>query len=104
LELIHSLRELQECINKEEMLVLLVKSKNCSVCEAIEQQINLGMIENKTVPIIKTSLENIPEISGNYLVFTAPTILLFIEGKEYWRGSRFISFEELNRMIERYSA
>lgn len=104
LQSIQSMREIQECINNEEVAIFLVKTKNCSVCNAIEEQINNGMILNKEVLLRKVSLEKVPELSGKYLVFTAPTILLFIEGKEHWRGARFILFDELNQMIDRYFA
>ena len=35
------------------------------------------------------------EVAGRYAVFTGPTILLFHNGKEILRESRFISLENL---------
>ncbi|MFS0578868.1 hypothetical protein [Brevibacillus sp. 179-C9.3 HS] len=47
-----------------------------------------------------TSIEKAPFISGEFLVFTAPTILLFADGKEVFRQARFISFDELERVLK----
>ncbi|WP_280770237.1 thioredoxin family protein [Salipaludibacillus daqingensis] len=97
-----SIKEFTDFITTQEIAILLVKTDACSVCDAVEQQMEHGAIHNIKVPIVKVRLEDVPEISGQYLVFTAPTILLFIKGKEYWRGSRFISYEELNRTIDKF--
>ncbi len=43
-----------------------------------------------------------PEVSGEFLVFTVPTILVFYDGKEIIRQSRFIQFEKLNEDILKY--
>ena len=40
------------------------------------------------------------EIAGRYAVFTGPTILLFHNGKEILRESRFISLENIERVLQ----
>jgi hypothetical protein len=49
-------------------------------------------------------LSLLPEIGGQFSVFTIPGILVFLNGKEVVREARFISMEQLetqlNRLIE----
>ncbi|GEL08812.1 thioredoxin family protein [Salisediminibacterium halotolerans] len=101
---IQSLDEFYSLISDNDVAVLLVKTNGCSVCDAVEQQLEDGAVEDPEVPAARIKLEDVPEFSGEYLVFSAPTVLLFIEGKEYWRGSRFVRFDEMNQMISSYKA
>ncbi len=42
-----------------------------------------------------------PNITAHYSVFSNPTILVFFEGKEYVRKSKYVSIPELQTAIER---
>ena len=50
----------------------------------------------------------VEEIAGHLSIFTAPTLLLFVEGKEYLREDRFVRFadleEKLTRIYELYTS
>lgn len=96
---IESMDELKTEIQTEEAFLLLIKTENCSVCEAVEQQINQGVLKEAELPVKKVLLKDVPEVSGEFLVFTSPTLLLFLDGKEQWRGSRFVSYDEIIRIM-----
>ncbi|PYZ92345.1 hypothetical protein CR194_16050 [Salipaludibacillus keqinensis] len=102
METINNLELIKERIAHQQAVALLIKSKGCSVCVAVEEQLKQGAIKHNEVHVLQVSLEQVPEISGEYLVLTAPTLILFIGGKEQWRGSRFIAYNELNQMIQRF--
>ncbi|MDK2800294.1 MAG: hypothetical protein PWP27_1084 [Clostridiales bacterium] len=89
-------------INNNKLSLILIKAKNCGVCDAV--LVKLEQLVQK-YPKIKSSIvsiEQVPEVSGNYLVFTAPTVLFFVEGKEVLRESRFIRFNELENVLKRW--
>jgi hypothetical protein len=44
-----------------------------------------------------------PLIAGRFLVYSGPTVLLLMDGKEVYRGSQFIDLEELEFNINRFS-
>ena len=43
-----------------------------------------------------------PLIASRFLVYSGPTVLLLMDGKEVYRGSKFIDLEELGYNIDRY--
>jgi hypothetical protein len=47
-------------------------------------------------------LEKIELAKGKFSVFTIPTILMFINGKEFIREARYISVEDLRNKKLRY--
>lgn len=100
MESIHSMEELKSTVQTEEAFLLLIKTENCSVCEAVEEQINHGVLDEAAVPVKKVRLKDVPEVSGEFLVFTSPTLILFLEGREQWRGSRFVAYDEIIRMMK----
>ncbi|PFW89356.1 thioredoxin [Bacillus pseudomycoides] len=55
------------------------------------EKVNRLLKHYKNMENIVVSLEGMKEISAKYLVFTAPTVLLFHQEKEILCESRFIS-------------
>ena len=58
------------------------------------------------IPSIYSFYTDITEehlIAGRFLVYSGPTVLLLMDGKEVYRASRFIDIEELKYNINRYS-
>ncbi|MCU6709130.1 thioredoxin family protein [Paenibacillus sp. J5C_2022] len=48
-------------------------------------------------------MEDVPELASEYLVLTAPVLLLFFKGREVQHFSRFVKLEELHSLLERYT-
>jgi thioredoxin 1 len=47
------------------------------------------------------NIRELPQISGQYLVFAVPTIILFSDGKEQRRYSRHFSIDDLQFDLEK---
>lgn len=94
--------QLKATIAEEEIVLLLIKSKNCSVCDAVYEQLQPFLKELNQVKGIFVSSDKVPAVSGEFLAFTAPTVILFIEGKEIAKQSRFISYEKIKGQIMQY--
>ncbi len=45
--------------------------------------------------------ELLPEVSAQQSIFTVPTVVVFLDGKEFIRKSRNISLSEFQKDIER---
>ena len=45
----------------------------------------------------------VPEVTGEFSVATAPTVLIFVEGKEVYRAGTFIDTLELERILTKWS-
>ena len=51
--------------------------------------------------LVLINSEEHPETTGSFGVFANPTIIVFFEGKEFRRYSKYISINELGGDIER---
>ena len=90
-------------IKEEEATLVYFFSNHCAPCLSlrpkIEEMINAKFPKMKLVFI---DAEAHPEISASYQVFASPTILLFFDGRETKRFSKYISTAELEQTVGRY--
>lgn len=75
---------------------------SCSVGEALEPKVRALLKENFPKLMFRfIDMNQAPELSAAHQVFVEPTILLYVEGKEYLRKSRHIGLSELDMAISR---
>ena len=89
-------------IIKSEISLVIAKTKMCVVCKPMSEKLKVFMIAYPSIPTYELYLEDVEMFQGQQLVFTVPTILVFSEGKEILRESRFIDFEKIKRLFDLY--
>lgn len=105
MEKVDSLSNLQKIISANGAVLIYFSSELCSVCKVLKPKIQ-ELIDQKfpRIELYFVDCELYPEISANYQVFTSPTIILFLEGRETIRKSRAFSVEVLSSEIARQYA
>lgn len=90
-------------IIKENLAVMLYFSApTCNVCHALKPKLLEAINENfKEFEILSIDASIEQEIAANFSVFTIPTVLVFLDGREFLRKSRHMSVDEVIREIER---
>ena len=89
-------------IIKGDMTVIIAKTKTCVVCKPLSEKLRIFMIDYPTIPSYQLYLEDVEIFQGQQLVFTVPTIIVYSDGKEILRESRFIDFDKLKRLFNLY--
>lgn len=87
---------------EEPALLAYFSTQACNVCKVLKPKV-AELIQNE-FPKIKMAYvksDVLPEVAAQNQVFAAPTILVFIDGREYIRKSRNIGIGELQQEIER---
>ncbi|PKL00997.1 MAG: thioredoxin [Tenericutes bacterium HGW-Tenericutes-1] len=83
----------------ENSAVIIAKTQGCNVCMPVTLRLSEMMNDYPTIPLYEVYIEDVPEFRGQHLVFTVPTIIVFFEGKEVHRESRFINWENLDSLL-----
>lgn len=99
METISGIEEYQSKVGKEQSFLLFVKTDNCSVCEGLHPQIEAFENDYK-LPFHSVNAVVVPELAGQLMLFTAPVVLLFRQGKEIHRFARFVPIDELRRRLD----
>lgn len=102
MKILDSLESIDKFIKENKVAMLYFSSQNCSVCVALLPKIKELLKKYSNIAYAKVEINEVELAVGKYLIFTVPTIIMFIEGKEVIRESRFISIIELQEKIRRF--
>ncbi len=96
------LEDLQETIKKEIGVLLYFSGENCNVCHALRPKFK-ELFDNSFPQIKQIYLDahQNPKISAYFQVFSVPTILVFLDGKEFIREGRTVSLYQLEEKLQR---
>lgn len=75
---ITSILDFNETI-QEDLVVILAKTHTCNVCGPISIKLDQTMKQYPNIPYYHIYIEEVEEFSGQHLVFTVPTILVFFK-------------------------
>ncbi len=89
-------------ISQQELILVIAKTKTCSVCKPMTAKLLHFLTDYPQIPAYEIYLEDVEMFQGQHLVFTVPTIIVFSNGKEILRESRFIDFQKIERLFEIY--
>lgn len=99
---LESLIEVETLVEKESAVLLYFYNDDCPPCISLRPKVE--SLINDEFPKMNLAWINAkqhPEIPANYQVFANPTIVVFFEGKEFKRFSKYISIDELYQSIKR---
>ena len=96
------IQEIEKTVKENLAVMLYFSAPTCNVCHALKpkllEAIETNFKEFKIISI-DTSLEQ--EIAAHYSVFAIPTVLVFLDSREFLRKSRHMSVDEVVRAIQR---
>ena len=96
------LEELQNIIKSEIGVLLYFSGENCNVCHALRPKFK--ELFDKEFPQIKQiylDAHQNPQISAHFGVFSVPTMLVFLDGREFIREGRAVSLHQLKEKLSR---
>lgn len=93
---------LKELIESEPAAAVYFSAPDCGLCLALRPKVEA--LFSQRFPLIRfvhIQIDKSPCVLGAYGVFSAPTLLVFFEGKEFLRKVRLMGIQELQEKIER---
>lgn len=97
-----TLEEVQNMIKCEAGLLLYFSGENCNVCHALRPKFKEAFdIHFPLVKQIYLDAHQNSEISAHFQVFSVPTMIVFLDGREFAREGRNVSLHQLVGQLER---
>ncbi len=99
---LQSIEQLNTHIKTGEASMLYFYNDNCAPCLSLRPKV-IKMIE-KHFPKMQLAFinsEKFPELPAQFQVFANPTLIIFFDGHEYRRESKYISIPQLAEEINR---
>jgi thiol-disulfide isomerase/thioredoxin len=97
-----NLESLQSTIKEELGVLLYFSGESCNVCHALRPKFK-ELFENDFPQIKQIYLDAMEyqEISSYYQVLSVPTIIVFMDGREFAREGRTVSLYKLSEQLKR---
>ena len=95
-------QELRERVQSEPAILIYFKNDNCAPCLVLRPKVKelLDDAFPNMEMVVIDSIEQ-PEFAGEFQVYANPTLLVFFDGKEYIRKSKFVAIPELKAEMGR---
>ena len=97
-----TLEELQGIIKTEIGVLLYFSGEDCNVCHALRPKFK--EVFDSEFPELKQiylDANEHSEISAHYQVFSVPTMIVFMDGREFAREGRTVSLHQLKEKLAR---
>lgn len=97
-----NIEEIEQTLRSELAIALYFSAPTCNVCHALKPKLLDAFEENfPLLQVISIDISETPEIASHFSVFTIPTLLVYLDGKEFLRKSRHMSVDQVVEEIKR---
>ena len=103
MELINDIDELKRALAKSALSLLYIQAPDCGLCSIMLEKIEAVSRRFDKLRSARVELHVVPEVTGEFLVASAPTVLVFVKGKEVYRAGTFIDALELERVLTKWN-
>ena len=94
-------KEIEQVLQKE-FVMILAKTHTCSACQTIYDVLKRNVPNIENVEVYNVYIDDLDRLRGDHLIFSVPTVLIFSEGKELLRESRYINYAKIARLIDMF--
>ncbi len=99
---LESLEAVEKLIQKFPSALLYFYSNSCAPCLSLRPKVvELVCDQFPKVRIGFVNAEAHPEIAATFNAFSFPTLILFFEGREHYRGSKYVAIPQLADTIRK---
>jgi len=97
-----TIEEINNIIKQKPAVMLYFSAPTCNVCHALKPKLLEAINSNfKEFEIVSIDVSVEQDIAAHFSVFAIPTVLIFLDGREFLRKSRHMSIDEVVREIKR---
>lgn len=97
-----SLENYQKIIKDNDGVLIYFSHEQCNVCKVLKPKVEDMLTEQfPKINMFYADTVKHPEIAAQNSIFTVPTLVIYIDGKEFLRVSRNVSIMELKEKIQR---
>jgi thioredoxin-like negative regulator of GroEL len=102
MEHLTNIHDIEQTLKANRLCLFYIKAPDCGVCNVMLDKVERLADNYTSLCSFYTDIREEPLIAGRFLVYSGPTVLLLMEGKEIYRASQFINLEELEQTINKY--
>ena len=100
--MINSVEEFDKAVAENPAVLVYFSSPACSVCHSLKPKVFAAAAERyEKMTCAEVDISLSPEVGAKLNILAAPTVVIFLDGKEFVRKSRAFSVDGLLDEVER---
>lgn len=97
-----NIETIEETLQSELAVALYFSAPTCNVCHALKPKLLNAFDANfSQLQVISIDISETPEVASHFNVFAIPTLLVYLDSKEFLRKSRHMSVDQVVGEIKR---
>lgn len=97
-----TLEDIKKIIEENLAVMVYFSAPTCNVCHALKPKLLEAIESNfEKFEVVSVDVSQEQETAAHFSVFSIPTVLVFLDGREFLRKSRHMSVDEVVREIKR---
>jgi len=97
-----TIENINKTINENMAVMVYFSAPTCNVCHALKPKLLDALDANfKEFKIESVDISKTEDIAPHFNVYAIPTVLVFLDSKEFLRKSRHMSVDEVIREVKR---
>lgn len=97
-----TIESIEQHIKNHPAVMLYFSAPTCNVCHALKPKLLEAFDTNfDAFEIISIDISETPQIAAHYSVFAIPTLIVFMDGREFLRKSRHMSVADVVEAVRR---
>lgn len=97
-----TIENIEKTIKENLAVMVYFSAPTCNVCHALKPKLLEALESNfEDFKVESVDISVNEDIAPHFGVFAIPTVLIFLDGKEFFRKSRNMSVDEVIREIKR---
>lgn len=95
-------KPLSDVVKEKPIVVLEVGNDFCSACPAINYKLAAALSDDARIALYYISIGAQPDIAAQLNIFSAPAVLVYVEGQLTIKEAGYFSLEDVFARIRRY--
>lgn len=97
-------REFQQEIKSNHISGVYFSTIDCQVCNVVKPKLKSKMEKYPRIKLIEINSMDSPVIASQNMVFTVPTLIIYLDGREVKRFSRYLDMSEISSFLQRITS
>jgi len=96
----HTAESLEQLTASQPAALIYFFSNNCAPCVSLRPKVSELLNENfPEMRLLLVNAEDHRDVAARYGAFSFPTLIIYFDGREYFRASKYISMSQLAEKI-----